>query len=65
MSAATKYRELADECLGWAITAKADKERRIFLQSAEAYLEAATRADCKAKGAQERGFAGRNAHNEL
>ncbi len=64
MPAAKKYRELADECLGWAVTAKSDQDRRIFLRSAEFYLGAATRADCKAKAALERGFAGRDAQYE-
>ncbi len=44
MLSAKEYRELADECLGWARTAKSDKERRIFLQMAEAWVEAAWRA---------------------
>ena len=39
MSSAVEYRELADECLGWARTAKSDNERRIFLQMAEAWLQ--------------------------
>ncbi len=43
MLSAKEYRELADECLGWARTAKSDKERRIFLQMAEAWLEVAAR----------------------
>jgi hypothetical protein len=43
MLSAKEYRELADECFGWARTAKSDKERRIFLQMAEAWLEVAAR----------------------
>jgi hypothetical protein len=38
---AKEYRELADECLGRAKTARTDKERRIFLQMAETWLRAA------------------------
>ncbi len=38
-----QFRENADECLGWAKTARSDRERRIFLQMAEAWLEAAAR----------------------
>ena len=43
MLSAKEYRELADECLGWARTAKSDKEHRIFLQMAEAWLEVVAR----------------------
>jgi hypothetical protein len=38
---AKEFREYADECLGWAKTAKSDKDRRNFLQMAQAWLEAA------------------------
>jgi hypothetical protein len=38
---AKEFREYADECLGWAKTAKSDKERKTFLQMAQAWLEAA------------------------
>jgi hypothetical protein len=38
---AKEFRECADECLGWAKTAKSDKERKIFLQMAQVWLEAA------------------------
>ncbi len=38
-----EFRENADECLGWAKTARSDRERRIFLEMAEAWLEAAAR----------------------
>jgi hypothetical protein len=31
---AQDYRDYADECLGWAKTAKSDQERRIFRQMA-------------------------------
>jgi hypothetical protein len=30
-----EYREYADECLGWAKTAKSDREREIFLNMAQ------------------------------
>jgi hypothetical protein len=40
-----EYRENADECLGWAKTARSDRERRIFLQMAEAWLAVAARRD--------------------
>jgi hypothetical protein len=43
---AKQYRELADECLASAKTARTDKERRIFLQMAE---NLASR--CHARGA--------------
>jgi len=39
-----KYREFADECVGWAKTAKSDREREIFLQMAQAWAQAATTA---------------------
>jgi hypothetical protein len=41
----TEYREYADECVGWAKTAKSDKEREIFLQMAHTWREAAARAE--------------------
>ncbi len=47
MPSAKGYRELADECLDWARTAKSARERGIFLQMAEAWLGAATRSDVK------------------
>ena len=49
MSSAAEYRELAEECLGWARTARSDRERRIFLQMAEAWLDAATRSEKNAR----------------
>jgi hypothetical protein len=39
-----EYREFADECLGWAKTARGDRVRRILLQMAETWLEAAAHA---------------------
>jgi hypothetical protein len=44
---AKEFREYADECLGWAKTAKSDKERRTFLQMAQAWLEAADLLETK------------------
>jgi hypothetical protein len=44
MTTKKEYREYADECLGWAKPAKSDKEREIFLQMAQTWLEAAYRA---------------------
>jgi hypothetical protein len=46
---AKQYREFADECLGWAKTARSDRERRIFLQMAETWLEAAALAEQREK----------------
>jgi hypothetical protein len=40
-----EYRDFADECLGWAKTAKSDNERDIFLQMAQVWLEAAMRSE--------------------
>jgi hypothetical protein len=45
MSSAEEYREFAEECLGWARTARSDRECRIFLQMAEVWLEAAARSE--------------------
>jgi hypothetical protein len=42
-----EYREYADECFGWAKTAKSDREREIFLQMAQTWLEAANLAEAK------------------
>jgi hypothetical protein len=39
------YREFADECLGWAKSARSDRERRVFLEMAESWLKAADLAD--------------------
>jgi len=40
-----EYREFADECMRWAKTAQSDREKRIFLQTAETWLKAAVLAD--------------------
>jgi hypothetical protein len=42
---AKEYREFADECMGWAKTARSDQERQIFLQMAQTWLWAAARLD--------------------
>ena len=44
---AEEYRAYANECFGWARTARSDKEREIFLQMARTWLEAAIRANAK------------------
>ena len=49
MSSAEEYREFAEECLGWARTARSERERRIFLPMAEAWLEAAARSEKNAR----------------
>ena len=38
---AQEYRENAEECIGWARTARSDREREIFLQMARTWLGAA------------------------
>ena len=38
---ATEFRENADECMDWARTARSERERAIFLQMAETWLQAA------------------------
>jgi hypothetical protein len=38
-------REFADECVGWAKTARSEREYRIFLQMAETWLRAAVLAE--------------------
>jgi hypothetical protein len=45
MATSKEYREYADECFGWAKTAKSDRERDVFLQMARTWLEAAIRAE--------------------
>ena len=44
MSLAEQYRAYADECFGWARTAKTEREREIFIQMAQTWLAAAVRA---------------------
>ncbi len=50
-----EYRELANECLGWAKSARTDRERHIFLGMAETWLRAAALADQRDK---KMGFSG-------
>ena len=42
-SIVNKFRQNAEECIGWARTARSDRERRIFLQMAQAWMDAAAR----------------------
>ncbi|MGA9890960.1 MAG: hypothetical protein WBE48_16205 [Xanthobacteraceae bacterium] len=44
VSLAEQYRSHADECFGWARTAKTAREREIFIQMAQTWLAAAVRA---------------------
>jgi hypothetical protein len=41
VASAREFRALADECMEWAKTAKSDRERAIFLQMAQTWLQAA------------------------
>ena len=41
MATAKEYREYADECMGWAKNARSDRERAIFVQMANTWLQAA------------------------
>ena len=45
MSSSKECREFADECIGWAKTARSEREQRIFLQMAETWLRAAIMAE--------------------
>jgi hypothetical protein len=47
VSSSKEYREYADECLGWARTARSDRERAIFLQMAQTWLEAVVRLEAR------------------
>ena len=42
---AKELRENAKECMDWARTARSDRERAIFLQMAETWLQAADRLE--------------------
>jgi hypothetical protein len=42
---AKEYRDDVVECMGWARTARSDRERAIFLQMAETWHQSAKRAD--------------------
>ena len=41
VASAKEFRENAEECIGWARSARSDRERQIFLQVAQAWLDAA------------------------
>jgi hypothetical protein len=45
VSSAKEFREYARECLDWANTARSERERSIFLQMAEIWIDAATRLE--------------------
>jgi hypothetical protein len=47
VSSAREYYENAEECFDWARTAKTERERAIFLQMAEAWLDVARRWETK------------------
>jgi hypothetical protein len=47
VSSAREYYENAEECFDWARTAKTKRERLIFLQMAEAWLDVARRWEAK------------------
>jgi hypothetical protein len=40
-----EFRAFANECLDWAKSARSDSERDIFLQMAQAWVEAAMRSE--------------------
>ena len=44
---AKEFYENADECLGWANTAKTERERLIFMEMRNAWLEAARKCEAK------------------
>jgi len=45
-----EYRGFADECIHWAKTARSNREKRIFLQMAETWLEAAVLGSSRTAG---------------
>jgi hypothetical protein len=45
MSSAKEYREFARECMDWARTARSERERAIFTQMAQTWIEAAARIE--------------------
>jgi hypothetical protein len=47
VSSVEELRAYADEHLGWAKTARTDRERNIFLQMAKTWLEAAAQVDSR------------------
>jgi hypothetical protein len=46
VASAREFRAFADECMEWAKTAKSDREREIFLQMAQTWLQAAVLREC-------------------
>jgi hypothetical protein len=44
---AKEYRDHAAECMGWAKTARSDRERITFLEMAKAWIQAAVVAERK------------------
>jgi hypothetical protein len=50
----SEYYENAEECFDWARTAKTERERAIFLQMAEAWLDVARRREVN-EASDERG----------
>ena len=49
----SEFRENAEECRGWAETARSDRERELFLQMAEAWFAAALHAESREATATE------------
>jgi hypothetical protein len=47
VASAEEYRAYADECFGWARTAKTKREREIFIQMAQTWLAAAGASRCR------------------
>ena len=45
MSSREEYKKFVDECMGWAKTARTDRERQIFLQMARACTQSAILTD--------------------
>jgi hypothetical protein len=48
----SEFRENAEECRGWAKSARSDRERQIFLQMAEAWRAAALRSEIMEQSVQ-------------
>jgi len=47
VASSDEYREFANECMGWAKTARTDRERDLFLDIAKTWLEAAVRLEAR------------------
>jgi hypothetical protein len=50
MESAREFQAFADECLGWAKTAKSERERETFLKMAETWIRAAILAESGQRG---------------